>query len=334
MKQLLNTLSIVVLLGLGACSQAESPLDGSNEEVKVTFTAQLPQQAATRAEGDEQTSTPLANTLVVGIYEAKENVDPKLVKTDTTKITDDTITHTVTLIKGTTYKVVFWAYNKPADESNATTPYDVTDLTAITIEDGAEVSYDAFTACQVTVGGATTNNTNVTLTRPLAQVNVATTVADYKAAGDLSHTPATAVLTLTGCPKKFNALTGEVTGTETISLSFACSITAPESDASDETEVPFATGYTFAKKPTIANETSTPQKITCGLVVKDNAATPEEFFTAEYSNIPIQPNYRTNISGRLMTGTVSYSVSVNGTWNGSDQNINPDEQASTPETDN
>lgn len=305
MNKLLKPLSLLALLPLlAACSQDEN-LPAEAEEVTMTFTAQLPAEATTRAEGE----TPLANTLVVGIYEVITDADPKCVKTDIHTINSNNPEVAVTLIKGKTYKLVFWAYNKPEDKT-ATSPYSVEDLTAITINNNA-TSYDAFRGLATAVGGATDNNTSVTLTRPIAQVNIATTVEDYNAAGELGHTPANATLTLTNVPKTYNALKGEVTGNVTISLTFTGSITAPAEGAKDADPVPFVSGYTFAQEPTTADdsETAEAQKIACELEVADNAETPETFFEDEY-NIPIQPNYRTNISGRLMTGSVSYTVTL------------------------
>ena len=286
MKQPLYTLSLLVALCLAACSQEENLLPEQGEEVTMTFTASLPRQAVTRAEEEQQ---PAADSLVVGIYE-KNGDNYKLVKTDGQTITSNSFNYEAVLLKGTTYRIVFWAYNKETE--GATAPYDLADLTKITLNSKA-TNYDAFTAYTDATGGSTENHTSVTLTRPVAQVNIATSAEDYKAAESLGHTPTQATLTLSSCPKTFNALTGEVS--ETTKLSFTALITAPSKDA---TTVPFVTGYTFAK--------TTAEEIDCKLDVTDGTDT---FFTGEYK-VKAQANYRTNISGQVMTGKVNYTVSL------------------------
>ncbi|MBQ8673877.1 MAG: FimB/Mfa2 family fimbrial subunit [Bacteroides sp.] len=276
---------MAMLLGWTACSQDEN-LPTQPEEVKMTIIAQLPLQAVTRADA------PLANSLTVGIYEKKDNTYT-LLKREAQEITANSFDYVATLVKGTEYRIVFWADNQPDTESGAA-PYALSDLQSVEMQADA-ANYEAFTAYVDVTGGKSAEP--ITLTRPVAQVNIAATAEDYKAAVGLKHTPTAAKLTLNNSFKTFNALTGEVSGSGTVG--FTDSITAPAEGVADATAVPFVTGYTFAK----TEET----KLTCKLEVADAS---EIFFTGEYKDIPVQANYRTNISGRLMTGSVTCSVTL------------------------
>jgi len=301
MKKTIYTLALGALL-LTGCSQEETPAY-QGEEVTMTVTAKLPQEATSRADGE----TPLANKYVVGIYEKTgEDEYTKARQEDVQTISSNSFDCEVKLIKGKAYRLVFWAYNQGDSETDA--PYDLSDLEEVSINASAKI-FEAFTACKDVTGGVT-DQTEITLTRPVAVVRIGTIVDDYDSAENLGKTSGEATVTLGGCPATYNAVTGKANADgESINRVFTKSIDKNVKFKVNETEyIPFAEAYTFA-----TNEGSS---ITCKLEVKATGET-SAFFSDTYGTeengekkITVKPNHRTNIIGRLMTGTTTYSVSI------------------------
>lgn len=308
MKKTIYTLALGALL-LTGCTQEETPAY-QGEEVTMTVTAKLPQEATSRADGE---TTLLANKYVVGIYEVTgENKYTIAKQEDAKTISSNSFECEVTLIKGKAYRLVFWAYNQGDDETGA--PYVLSDLEKVSINAKAE-NLEAFTASIEATGGVA-EQTEITLTRPVAVVRIGTIEDDYTSAKGLGYTPGRATMTLSGCPESYNAVTGEAnTGEanenegESSNLIFTKSIDEKvKFTVESEEYISFAEAYTFAFDKG--------SSITCKLEVMATDET-SAFFSDTYGTeesgekkITVKPNHRTNIIGRLMTGTTTYSVSI------------------------
>lgn len=296
MKKTIYTLALGALL-LTGCSQEETPAC-QGEEVKVTFTANVPEGVQSRAEVE----SPLVNTLVCGIYD--ENGVKVKDKYDEVGINDDktTFTYTPTLIKGKTYQIVFWAYNK----QDGKTPYNIDDLTKVSIND-TSADMEAFTnatsiSVPVVLTAENQGNLSVSLKRPYAKVNLGITKTDWENASVLC-TLNKATLSLTGCPVSYNALTG-LASEEILSEALIYTNSSLSDDESlvvnENNYIPLVTGYTFA----VAE-----QKIACELSLYKEGSD-EVFVAYNYQDIDAQENYRSNIVGQLLTGNVTYTVTL------------------------
>lgn len=301
MKKTIYTVALAALM-LAGCSQDENLNVG--EEVKMTFTAKLPQSIASRAGNDL-----LANKMVVGIYEETGENNYSKAKMETVDINSNKPTYYVTLIKGKKYKVVFWAYNQAETESSA--PYSLNDLEEITIENTTG-NLEAFTAFQEVVGGKT-NQKEITLQRPVAKVRVGTIDEDWTSAVSLGKTPSSSTIKLTKCPNFYNALTGKASDTSTTELTFSTPSLAETTTFTtkvgqeDKTYIDFGTCYTFA------SDKATGSTVTCELEVKNKSDNSLENFFSDSYEVTVKPNHRTNIIGRLMTGTTEYTVTISTT---------------------
>ena len=325
MKKKFYTLALGAIL-LASCSQDETPLAGEAEAVKMTFTANLSSDIHSRAEGE--TPTVSVDKLICAV--CKQTVEGEtaslsdILIRDTVDVdaTTGKATFTPTLLKGYKYGIVFWAYK------SGTNFYDTNNLANITFTPNAGNNQDpnaeGLVAYTKTVKDVSTSSTDlqVTLTRPLAQVNISTTQSDWDIVEKLGETPATSTITLTNCSNVYNALnetySGGATFTYTISLSNANKL-------ADTEMVLLGTGYTFPGST-----------VDCSISLKNNAETPAEIYTKKVSFLPTESNHRTNVVpktttdengkevGGLMTGTVSYEVTISEGYN-STTNKTPEE---------
>ena len=176
MKKIL-TLALAAAALLTACQKNEVA-ESQDNMTTVSFNVQLP--AVTKAVADGKTAT----KLLYEVYHVNSEVIPAtytLIERNNTNI-DLTANVEFTLMRGATYKFVFWA-------QSATAPY-ITDLANFDLSNismayastvtGNDENRDAFFGTdEFTVSDTDADNTDrpVTLTRPFAQLNLA--AADY-----------------------------------------------------------------------------------------------------------------------------------------------------------
>lgn len=287
MKKLLMTLIALPMLMM-SCND-EMAL--SEETVEVSFEAEIPAFVGTRA-GDGLT----VNKLVCAVFE-KNGPEIKEIKGHRTTLDVNSasgITYSPRLVKGRTYQVVFWAMR---DDN-----YNVTNMARITRATGsAEADYDAFTA---TVETKVDNSTSVTvaLTRPLAQLNMGVTPEDWDGVASVSTfnmTPTNITISLTG-KDTFNALTGLATG-EDKSISYNLPVSGREFTVDEKIYKNIAMCYVL---PDAQKENF---DITYSIYDRNSKAIRSD---VEINAVPLQANYKTNVVGGLLTGTVTYNVSI------------------------
>ncbi len=257
------------------------------ETVVVNLCPEIPGMMATRAVNDLT-----VNKLVCAVFDE----DQEIVVSETIAITDPADIHfSPRLIKGRTYDVVFWAMKEGS--------YNVDNLSQIyRVEGKPEVDYDAFTATtKITVESSET--IAVTLTRPLAQLNIGVTEDDWNAVVALGQTPASTSITYESYDA-FNALTGGLLMRNYGSITR----TAPASgtfDVGSTTYKSLGSFYVFVDGTT---ETSLSDIM---FTIKDGSGDNIRS-NVQIVNVPIQRNYKTNIVGGLLTGTITYNISLGG----------------------
>ena len=217
-KLFLGMFAAVGMLLATSCSNDELDMVQSGNEAQVTFSLGLEGCIATRAISDGTG----AKKLVYAVYKLDENENPvlqKVVGSDGNgQFVDEaafdgglTETVSVTLAKGQTYQVAFWAQNPICNA------YTTTDLTNVEVdyEDAAnnnDVRDAFFKTVEFTVNGNQT--IDVELKRPFAQINVGVTEADWEAAVASGITVAQSSVVIKNAATSINLLTGEV-GDET-----------------------------------------------------------------------------------------------------------------------
>lgn len=277
-------LLLVMPLFLASCSKEAG--NGLTETIVVNLCPEIPGMMATRAANDLT-----VNRLVCAVFDEYQEI----VVSETMAITDPADIHfSPRLIKGRTYDVVFWAMKEGS--------YNVDNLSQIyRVEGKPEVDYDAFTATtEITVENSET--IDVTLTRPLAQLNIGVTVDDWKAVDALGQTPASTSISYESFDA-FNALTGGLTRNYG-----SITRTAPASgtfDVGSTTYKSLGSFYVFVDGTTEKrlSDIKFTIKDESGDVIRSDV---------EIVNVPIQRNYKTNIVGGLLTGTITYNISLGG----------------------
>lgn len=197
---------------------------------------------------------------------------------------------TVSLLVQQTYQIVVWV-----DKAGL---YDVNDeLTSVTRNSGDVTcnsdAYDAFYASVPFVHG-TDMVTAIVAKRPFAQLNLITQ--------DLDPAAQPTEISLTyASPQSFNPLTATV-GTEMTSVTYKAD--RPYYSSTEGTEHTLAMNYVFAAAET---QTILP---TVKLTALKGSTTVE----TQIANVPVQQNYRTNITGKLLTTSGTTSVNLTSTF--------------------
>ncbi|MBR3886089.1 MAG: hypothetical protein IKJ21_00615 [Alistipes sp.] len=213
-----NLFAVVLLCAavLASCSKSEEPTPVIEEMIDVTFSLSAENAIQTRAISDGTG----ADCLMFGVFDDEGTIIlPKAVKNNVTGLTS-TAGHsmTISLAKGHTYQVAFWAQDA--------------DCTAYTVSDDMKVSIDytginndeardAFFATTepFTVDQSTT--IGVTLKRPLAQVNVGAFPFDYEQAQHLGVDITRSSATIKGIANVLNLYDGTVSGETEVSYSLS-----------------------------------------------------------------------------------------------------------------
>ena len=253
-----------------------------------SFTVTIPQNG-TRAVTDDFGAGTSANRCILEIYR-----NDKLYNRIEKGITGETVTFDdLRLVAQQTYDFVFWADCAEGSEGSFTDKtYNTANLKSIT-EIGPFVGNsderDAFFAHETfEVTGSFSRP--VTLKRPFGLLVVKTN--DLNEIRDEALKPTGYEVAFKGLPTTFNALTGEVSGSADVSYK------ATEFAKTDGT---ISMDFLWATESGAALSDFTMTFYNGGTEICTNDA---------FTNIPIRRNYRTNVSGNLLTrkGTISVTI--------------------------
>ena len=310
MKKLIYC-ALALAAGLFASSCQQENLEPVQEGNTVTFTVEIP-EVATKAEVvDDGTNI---NNLVYAVYrtdgsdltEAAASIDPtKLVyrinpkaQGEVTAFTADGKTNvTLELINNQKYIVLFWAQVNQTWVTG--TEFDLTNIAYPNKLTANQNKYEAFCGAAFVdeVTGATKKS--VTLTRPFAQINLASTdPANYNV--DIVSSS----VKIENAYPKFNVATKKASG-EFRTVEYTTSEN-PDGNFGDYDHY-VAMSYIFANPK---EDGTSPVKVTCTI----NTASHGENIVKEVSNVPVAQNYRTNIVGNLLTSDVKCNVELDQDW--------------------
>lgn len=287
MKRILLFASALVGLFAAASCQQEN----LEPEVKggVTYEITLPTAPQTKGESGYD--------VYDLYYEVYKTVDATALKTapvlfeDNVQMNGNTTTITLELLNDQDYTILFWAHKQGTDY------FYVENLREVGIKQASANNDDRDAFCgldQIQKYDGDASRT-VELTRPFAQINIATLVNNV----GYDITPVSSLVNVKNIPVKYNVCTGEPVG--------------------DYTEV----SYTVNTVPT-GNLTGTDYKkvaMNYALVpaVESGSATVEVYYEINTANgtvkntvpnVPIKKNYRTNIVGNLLTSNATYTIEL------------------------
>ncbi|OUP19205.1 hypothetical protein B5F32_09775 [Parabacteroides distasonis] len=350
-KLFLGMFAAAGMLLATSCSNDELDVVQSGNEAQVTFSLGLEGGIATRAAISDGTG---AKKLVYAVYKLNADGTPVLQNVvgsnnegqfvDTEAFDGGhTETVSVTLAKGQTYQVAFWAQNP---NCNA---YTTTDLTNV------EVSYNQatnnndvrdafFKTVEFTVSGNQT--IDVELKRPFAQINVGVYKTDWDAAVKSGIEIEKSSVVIKDAATSINLLTGEV-GDETTDVEVSyLSNTIPnedlkvdlngDKDYDDENEkykwlsmsyILVADRNADSGNGVLGDERDALESLQYTFSPKSGN---EITFGDGLNSVPVQRNWRTNILGQILTGNIEFNIRINPIFDG---DINVDAPTSEVKSD-
>lgn len=292
-------LAVATIASVVSCAKETAIPAG--EEVEVSFVANLAGAPGSRAIADGTT----VDEVAYAIYESGSTTPTSL---QGTLVLDENKQATLNtrLVAGKIYDIAFFAYKK--DDTNGgplhyTIDWDEQTVTMnVTAETKAnDETLDCFWHVAPGIDVKKQDKYDFDLFRPLSQLNLGVTDQDVKNAKAAGFS-VTASQIVVDAYKTFNLFNGEVSNpiqkAVFIKNASPVAVETPEILNVEGAEYYYlATTYLFAK------ETST-VKVT--LWANDG----NELNTLEYSFVPFQRNYRTNILGELLTNPATFSIVV------------------------
>ena len=270
----------------------------------VTYTVTVPDALVTKGIGDNVANV---NTLHYEVYRTAAanavtftDADRLLYHKHAT-VTNGTAKIELELVNDQNFTVLFWAQ---VGETNEV--YDVTDLTNVTLKSSInanQVDYAAFSGVDFIVGTDALADKTIKLTRPVAQINLGTTEASLKAF-DTDVVLDGSSMTVAGLSNTFDVAKQAASSAFTSTTVYAEKVVPTEKLTVNSTDYVYV-GMNYAG---FAPEVGTP------VTVSYDINTTEGHIQNTIENVPVKPNFRTNIIGNLITSKTAYTVELDETW--------------------
>ena len=274
---------------MAACARVDEPLSSDGETRQVTLSVNIPQSDLdSKAAGDGTQ----VNRCILQIYCGEDKYGAPVVES----VAGGTADFKLQLVTGQNYKFVLWADAGGSDNSD--NHYDTREFPEVAFSGdytGNDDSWDAFCA-SVDITGFNGTLEPVTLTRPFGQLNIYTEDIDEIKARTLK--PNKVTVKFNSIPTSYNIISGVSSGETGIEYTVDIFET---SDGDSDGKYLLSTDYIFAP--------STEQALSDFTMTFLNGDT--KITSYDFSGIPLQRNYRTNVSGNLLTKTGNLTVEVN-----------------------
>lgn len=295
-----------------SCSNDDIPQMSDNG--LTTFTVELPATLSSRSFGDGQT----ANYLFAAIYDSDgqllfsnfgvgKNADSMTI-VNFNDAAKPMASLTVPLVKDADYKVVFWAQSYANNDTGS--PYKFDPGTGSITVDYSKIGVntddaDAFYG-QLSFKSSGASHP-VTLKRPFGQLNIGTD--DLKAAAKAGMTVTQAGVTVTGVANTLNLFNGNITSSKNFNTTqtFAMKDLPAPAEAFPVSGTP-AYDYLTMGYFLVGENTATKGLLDSVQLFVNGRTSNDKF--AQYDNIPMQGNFRTNIYGSLLTNKEQFSVTI------------------------
>lgn len=306
-KLFLGVFAAAGILLATSCQNDELDAVQTGNEATVSFTLGVEGGVQTRAISDGLT----ANRLVYAVFDEEGNRITTIAKVD--KDANFPTTENITLAKGQTYKVAFWAQN------SATSAYVLDDDMNLTIDytnsANNDEKRDAFFKTETfTVTGNA--QIDVVLKRPFAQINLGVTDTDWDAAVASGIEIATSKVVIKNAFTNMDLIDGSVSGETEVVYDFGATPKSSnevlkvdlDEDGTAEEYHYLSMSYILvdAQKSTLQDLDFTFHPTSGNDIVFDEGL----------NNVPVQRNWRTNIIGQILTGNIDFNISIDPIYDG------------------
>ena len=301
-KNLLQLMAVIIAaFSITACQQDSNETTPQTQDVK--FVIDTESCIGTRAISDGTGATQLSWAV---FNDQGELIHSKATKNDVQGLlSDEGYSMYISLAKGQTYRVAFWAQNPECEA------YTISDDMKVTIDYAGinnDELRDAFTAVTepFTVDGD--NVISVVLRRPFAQVNVGAYPWDMQYAAESGLTVTKSAAKIEGVANVINLFDGSVEGSVDVEYTLN---TIPEEDLKvDVDENGEAEIYEYLSMSYLLADT-TPSSHKMSFTFTDESETAQApFIYSGLEFVPIQRNWRTNIVGQILTGDISFNIKI------------------------
>ena len=295
MRKLYYIVAFVTLLCAASCQQEKAELLPADV---VTYTVTIPETLFTKASDAD------VDQLIYEVWRTDVDNDTvfdeadHLIDRDVLVLNGGQKEISLTVVKDQSTSVLFWAQMAGNDV------YDASDLTNVRLchpQSAPSSHYMAFTGVDFITKGETLVPTRVELKRPVAQLNIAT------APSSLTGLTLTKVETqVSGLYASYNVAAQEAYGLST--ADYCYQVTHPADlgtvTVATDTYNCLATNYIG-----FIPSQGTNVDITYKIHTADNGT-----IENDVNNIPVKPNYRTNLVGDLVAASASNSLSLDAGW--------------------
>ncbi len=297
--------ALILTAATTSCSNDDRP-DMPSGEGNVTFSVNLADTPTTRAFGDGRSAT----SLVCAVYDR----DGNLVTRKDAVIENLTASVQLQLASGESYDIAFFAYRDgrvySIDTATGKVSVDYSAMNDGTAASGVRIDDDCFYTLRSGYTAGSSAQENITLTRPVAQINFGTddlgsdAVAKAYPAGAYAQISFDAYTTL-------NLLTGEAEGTP---VNVVLPLT-PVDNALLGEAFPVEGGYSYmAMGYALVPAEGSVSNLTLGAFNGASATTSTN--AVAVPNAPLKRNHRTNIYGSLLSSASDWSIRVDEGWAG------------------
>lgn len=317
-KRFFSLFAVAAGLFMASCSNDELEVIQSENEAQVTFALSLENGVQTRAISDGTG----ADRLIYAVFDKEGNRISTIKAVDRT--TTFPATESLTLAKGQTYKVAFWA------QDNDCKAYSVnTDKMSVAVDyaqnnKNNDETRDAFFKTEeFTVIGST--SISVELKRPFAQINVGVTEEDWNAAVASGITINQSSVVIKNAATSLDLLTGKVA--DPIEVNYALGDIINErlsvdvdNDGQKENYHWLSMSYILAADETTGEAKTTLEDLSF-VFTPENAKYKNIELHEGLNSVPVQRNWRTNIIGQLLTGNITFNITIDPIYAG-ENNLN------------
>lgn len=294
---------------VSACSSDGSGFDQVSEKSTVAISLGIDGVLATRAASEMN-----ADMLVYSLFDANGNLvandeDGMCVINNAFK-SGATENVSLSLLKGQTYTITFWAQNSTCDAYDLTVGNDGLKVN-IDYNGGNNDEYrDAFFASETfTVEDNTA--VEVVLKRPFAQINLGVTAEDWNTAVASGVNITESKVVIKNAATSINLLDGSVSGDVVVDYDFAAIPSSATRAADVKNLAVNDVNYKWLSMSYILTDESKSTLDSDGLQFTLKADDGTSYTLDEgLHNVPVQRNWRTNVVGNVLTGDVNVSVSV------------------------
>ena len=316
MKKLLYcAATLAMAFFAGSCQQEnlEPVVNGS-----VTYTITLPETVQTKGESGYD-----SYDLYYEVYKTLDPNGAELLfqnnENEPIVMEENTYELTLDLLNNQDYTILFWANKSGAIDENNQPYFDISDLRNVVIKSCASNNddRDAFCGMDQIEGHAAGPGKTVTLTRPFAQVNLATLVNNSNYDIDV----VSSLVTFKQIPSVYNVFDRSVSDEADVTFTVN---TCPSGNLIEDYEGNVDADYRYVAMNYVLVPTGNIREVYYEINTKTNGSENTAITNSVY-NVPVKANYRTNIIGNLLTSDAKYTVQLKPGFADTDANGNMDD---------